>query len=85
MERRPLPPTAYFVGSALFHYLGPAFAVRRARGAWRRVDVDDSPPYRGFLEPASFRRKERVQVVAVARSSSGAVVASKSLTVVPRP
>jgi len=27
MERRPLPPTAYFVGSALFHYLGPAFAV----------------------------------------------------------
>ena len=31
MARRPLaertPPEAYFVGSALFHYLGPAFAV----------------------------------------------------------
>ena len=22
-----MPPTAYFVGSAVFHYLGPAFAV----------------------------------------------------------
>lgn len=25
--RRELPPTAYFVVSAVFHYLGPAFAV----------------------------------------------------------
>lgn len=24
---RPIPPHAYFVGSAVFHYLGPAFAV----------------------------------------------------------
>src|SRR5213080_5010181 len=35
MERRPLPPTAYFVSSALFHYLGPAFAVL----LFARVDV----------------------------------------------
>ena len=27
MLRRPVPPHAYFVGSAVFHYLGPAFAV----------------------------------------------------------
>jgi inner membrane transporter RhtA len=27
MGRRELPPHAYFVGSAVFHYLGPAFAV----------------------------------------------------------
>src|SRR4026209_1895433 len=27
MRRRPLPPHAYFAGSAVFHYLGPAFAV----------------------------------------------------------
>jgi inner membrane transporter RhtA len=27
MQRRPAPPHAYFVGSAVFHYLGPAFAV----------------------------------------------------------
>ena len=25
--QRRLPPHAYFVGSAVFHYLGPAFAV----------------------------------------------------------
>src|SRR3954452_17228599 len=25
--RRRVPPQAYFVGSAIFHYLGPAFAV----------------------------------------------------------
>ena len=27
VERREVPPQAYFVGSAIFHYLGPAFAV----------------------------------------------------------
>src|SRR3954464_9129518 len=27
VERRGVPPQAYFVGSAVFHYLGPAFAV----------------------------------------------------------
>ena len=32
---RDLPPQAYFVGSAIFHYLGPAFAVL----LFARVDV----------------------------------------------
>src|SRR6185312_6054963 len=27
MESRRVPPQAYFAGSAVFHYLGPAFAV----------------------------------------------------------
>src|ERR1700761_2004105 len=27
MDSRRLPPQAYFAGSAVFHYLGPAFAV----------------------------------------------------------
>src|SRR5207248_7793827 len=79
--------------SALFALTAPAktldplsvtFAVRRGSGAWQRVAVDDSPPYRAFLEPAKFRRKERVQVVALARSSSGAVTASAVVTAVPR-
>src|SRR6201991_4687621 len=36
MDRvRSLPPQAYFVGSAVFHYLGPAFAVL----LFARVDV----------------------------------------------
>jgi glycosidase len=65
--------------------LSVTFAVKRAGGAWQRVAVDDSPPYRGFLEPARFRRKERVQVAALARSSTGAVAVSASVAVVPRP
>src|SRR5512132_4093563 len=32
---RPVPPQAYFVGSAIFHYLGPSFAVL----LFARVDV----------------------------------------------
>ena len=35
MNARTLPPHAYFVGSAVFHYLGPAFAVL----LFARVDV----------------------------------------------
>ena len=33
--RRPVPPHAYFAGSAVFHYLGPSFAVL----LFARVDV----------------------------------------------
>jgi glycosidase len=65
--------------------LSVTFAVKRAGVSWRRVAVDDSPPYRGFLEPARFRRGELVQVVALARSSSGAVAVSAVRTAVPRP
>ena len=47
-SRRPLadrlPPHTWFVGSAVFHYLGPAFAVllfvrvgRRSGTAWLRI------------------------------------------------
>src|SRR6059036_2467199 len=35
MARRPVPPHLYFVFSAVFHYLGPAFAVL----LFARVDV----------------------------------------------
>ena len=62
-----------------------AFAVRRAGGAWRRLAVDDSPPYRAFLEPSRFRRNERVQLVAVARSLDGRVAVSKVLPFRVRP
>src|SRR3977135_3303814 len=34
-RRDSIPPHAYFVGSAIFHYLGPAFAVL----LFARVDV----------------------------------------------
>ena len=48
-----------------------AFAVKRGGGAWRRIAADQSPPFRGFLDPTRFRRGERVHVVALARWPDG--------------
>jgi len=54
-----------------------AFAVRRAGSStWRRLDVDDSPPYRAFLDPARFGKNERVSLVAIVRGLDGSVAAS---------
>jgi glycosidase len=61
-----------------------AFATRRKGGNWTRLAVDDSPPFRAFLDPRSFERGERVEVVAIARNLSGSTASSKVLTVVPR-
>ena len=56
MRSRTVPPQAYFAGSAVFHYLGPAFAVL----LFARV-----APARGGL--ASDReRRDRVRGVAPA-------------------
>ncbi len=55
-----------------------AFAVRRAGSShWVRLDVDDSPPYRAFLDPAKFKKHERLQLVAIARSVDGRTATSK--------
>jgi glycosidase len=54
-----------------------AFAVLRKGKAWQRVGVDDSPPYRVFLDPRKFRRNEPVHLVAIARSLDGRVEVSK--------
>ena len=52
--------------------LSVAFAVRRgAGGAWRRLAVDDSPPYRAFVEPQHYHRGERLSLVAIARNLDG--------------
>jgi glycosidase len=53
------------------------FAVKRGKGAWRRLAVDDSPPYRGFLDSAKYRRNERLLVAAAVRTLDGRVAASK--------
>ena len=54
-----------------------AFAVLRAGShTWQRLDVDTSPPYRGFLDPAMFKKNERVQVVAIARALDGSTAVS---------
>jgi hypothetical protein len=61
-----------------------AFAVKRADEPWRRVAIDDSPPYRAFLTQSEFRPGESVSVVAVARSLDGRIAVSLVRTQVPR-
>jgi glycosidase len=51
------------------------FVVRRG-STWQRLDTDTSPPYRGFLDPAKFKRNERVQVAAIARGLDGSTAVS---------
>ena len=62
-----------------------AFALRRTgETGWRRLAADDSPPYRAFVDPKGFRRKERVHVVAVVRSLDGSAAVSRVVSFVPR-
>ena len=53
-----------------------AFLVRRQGAGWQRLDVDTSPPYRGF-----FRKRKALEVVAIARSLDGRTATSKIVTV----
>jgi hypothetical protein len=58
-----------------------AFAVKRAgSSAWRRLDVDDSSPYRGFLDPAKYKKGETLQLVAIARNLNGKTATSAVVT-----
>jgi hypothetical protein len=61
------------------------FATRRKGGTWQRVAVDDSAPYRAFLEPERFAKRARVDAVAVARGANGSVAVSKVVSVTPNP
>lgn len=56
-----------------------AFVVRRASGAWTRLAVDTSPPYRAFLDPAKLKRNEHINVVAIARGLDGRTAASAAV------
>ena len=62
-----------------------AFAIRRSGGTWQRIAIDDSAPYRAFVEPPGFRTRERVEGVAVARGTNGTTAVSKVVTFVPNP
>jgi hypothetical protein len=54
-----------------------AFAYRRVGAhAWHRIDVDTSPPFRGFVDPARFARHELLQVIAIARGLDGSIAPS---------
>ena len=79
MSPRRLPPASYFVGSAVFHYLGPAFAVllfarlEPTGVAWLRIASAAAvfaawrKPWRAF---AKLEREARRPVIAM-----GAVLA----------
>jgi glycosidase len=72
---------------ATFRGTAPAsvgFAVKRGSGPWTRVGLDDSPPYRAFLNRAQYRRGERVWVAAVARGYDGRSVKSPVVPFVVR-
>ena len=74
------PLSSLWAASAAVPGTAPAtvsFAVRRAgSSAWTRLDVDDSPPYRAFLDPAKFKKNERVSLVAIARGLDGSTAVS---------
>jgi len=73
------PLTSLWVVTASFSGVQPlstAFAVQRGNGAWKRLSVDDSSPYRAFLDPAKFRKNEPVKLVAIARALDGTVAVS---------
>ena len=57
-----------------------AFGVKRAKGKWQRLAIDDTPPYRAFLDPAKYRRNEKVQLVAVERALDGSTALSSVAT-----
>ena len=61
-----------------------AFALKRSGRVWQRLAVDDSPPYRAFLDPRRYRRGETVHLVAIARDLEGGVAVSRVLAAVPR-
>ena len=61
-----------------------SFAVRRGLGKWTRIAADDSPPYRTFLDPAKFRRGERVYLVAIVRTLQGRTAVSAVRSYLPR-
>lgn len=61
-----------------------SFAVKRSRGTWMLLAADDSPPYRAFLDSRSFRRRERVHVIAIARALDGSTRTSSVVSLIPR-
>jgi len=63
-----------------------AFAIKRkAAVGWQLLAADDSPPFRAFLDRTRFAKKQRVHVVAIARSLGGETAVSKVVGFVPRP
>jgi glycosidase len=61
------------------------FAVSRHNGPWQRIAIDDSAPYRAFVDPGTFGKREKIRVVAVAVGLGGQTAVSATATFEPRP
>ena len=61
-----------------------SFAAKRKSGGWRLLGVDDSPPYRAFLDPRRYPKKARVGLVAIVRGLDGRTAVGRVSTLVPR-
>jgi hypothetical protein len=91
VRARPDSLTSYYVlsaslnGGSATQAASVAFAIRRRGGAWQRIAVDDSLPYRSFLAPTRFRKHEQVEGVAVARGLDGTISVSQIASFVPNP
>jgi hypothetical protein len=63
-----------------------SFAIKRKPSTgWQLLAADDSPPFRAFLDRKKFAKKQKVYLVAIARSLSGQTSVSKVVGLVPRP
>jgi glycosidase len=82
------PLTSMWAATATVAGLQPvsvAFLWRKASGgAQHLLDIDTSPPFRGFIEPGKFGKRERIVVTAVARSLDGRTATSKAVPFVVR-
>jgi glycosidase len=85
LTAKPDDLTAYFAlgATAGTQPASVTFAVRRTGGAWQRLAIDDSAPYRAFLDPTRFKKHEKVEGVAVSRGIGGTVSVSQIATFSP--
>ena len=59
------------------------FALRRKGGSWQRLAIDDSAPYRAFVDPGRYAKHEKIDAIAVARALDGTVSVSQIATFAP--
>jgi hypothetical protein len=82
LKESPDPLTSYDLLAATVpgEPVSVTFALRRKGGTWRRLAIDDSAPYRAFVDPGRYARHERIEAVAVARGLDGTVSVSQVAT-----
>jgi hypothetical protein len=84
LKESPDPLTSYDLLAATVtgEPVSVTYALRRPGGTWRRLALDDSAPYRAFVDPARYPKHTRLDAVAVARALDGSVSVSPVVTFV---